>query len=119
MLAKDALNIINRFGRTVTLRKPTLGAYDPSLGTASSVTNEDYEVVCFFADFNLSEIDNDNIYLGDRKAYLPSTDTSGNPLPLPDATDTLIGAGDDAKIVKVQEMWDRETRVCFICQVRA
>ena len=119
LLSRDVLNLINEFGRVVTLQKSSYGAYDPALGTVSSVTDVEYKVKCFFADFNLSEIDNDNIYLGDRRAYLPTTDTSGNPLPLPDATDVILGAGDGAKIVKVQEMWSAETRVCFICHVRA
>jgi hypothetical protein len=118
LLSKNVLQLINSFGRSVTLTKPAYGAYDPATGTVASTTNTTYTVKCFFADFNLSEIDNDNIYLGDRKAYLPAVDTAGAALPLPDAEDTISGVGDGVKIVRVQELWSGDTRICYICQVR-
>ena len=118
LLSKNVLQLINSFGRVVTLTKPVYGAYNPATGTVASTTNTAYTVKCFFADFNLSEINNDNIYLGDRKAYLPAVDTSGVALPLPDAEDTITGVGDGVKIVRVQELWSSDTRICYICQVR-
>jgi hypothetical protein len=119
LLSTNVLHLINQFGRTVTLTKPSYGAYDVATGTVSSTTNTDYSVKCFFADFNLSEVGQDNIYYGDRKAYLPTVDETGSPIPLPDAEDIITGVGDGAKVVRVQEIWSGETRICYICQVRA
>ena len=110
--------MVNQFGQEVTLRKPLYGSYDPTTGTVGSTTNTDYTVKCYMAEFNLSEVNNDSILMGDRKALLPASDTSGFSLPEPDAEDTILGFGDTVKVVSTQKIYHADTLVCYICQVR-
>ena len=110
--------MVNQFGQEVTLRKPLYGSYDPATGTVGSTTNTDYTVKCYMAEFNLSEVNNDSILMGDRKALLPASDTSGVSLPEPDAEDTILGFGDTVKVVSTQKIYHADTLVCYICQVR-
>jgi len=110
--------MVNQFGQEVTLRKPAYGSYDPTTGTVGSTTNTDYTVKCYMAEFNLSEVNNDSILIGDRKALLPASDTSGTNLPEPDSEDFIIGFGDTVKVVSVQKIYHADTLTCYICQVR-
>jgi hypothetical protein len=110
--------MIDRYGVEVTLVKPAYGAYDPATGTVSSTTNTNYTAKCYFADYNLNELGNDSIVMGDRKAVFPYLDTSGNTLPEPDAEDSITGFGDAVKIVSVRKLYSGSSLVCYICQVR-
>lgn len=119
VLTSMAMNtLISQFGQQITLRKPSYGAYDPNTGTVGSTTNTDYTVKCYMSDFNLSEVNNDSILMGDRKALLPVIDISGSAIPEPDAEDFLIGFGDTVKVVSTQSIYHADTLVCYICQVR-
>jgi len=119
VLTSMAMNtLISQFGQEVTLRKPLYGSYDPTTGTVASTTNTDYAVKCYMAEFGLSEVNNDSILMGDRKALLPAVDTSGVALPEPDAEDFVIGFGDTVKVVSTQKIYHADTLVCYICQVR-
>jgi len=110
--------MVNQFGRESTLRKVSHGAYDPSTGSVDSITNTDYTVKCYMSDYNLSEIDNDSVVMGDRKALLPSVDISGDSLPEPDVGDKIVGFGDTVNVVSTQKIYHADTLVCYICQMR-
>jgi len=110
--------MIDRYGVEVTLVKPAYGAYNPATGTVSSTTNTNYTTKCYFADYNLNELGNDSIVMGDRKAVFSYLDTSGNTLPEPDAEDSITGFGDAVKIVSVRKLYSGSSLVCYICQVR-
>jgi len=110
--------LVDQFGREVTLRKPNYGSYDPSTGTVASTTNTDYTVKAYMAEYSLSEVNNDSIFMGDRKALLPARDTSNTTIPEPDAEDQIIGFGDTVKVVSVQSIYHADTLACYICQVR-
>jgi len=110
--------MVNQFGQEVTLRKPAYGSYDPTTGTVGSTTNTDYTAKCYMAEYQLSEVNNDSILMGDRKALLPAEDTSGDVLPEPDSEDFIIGFGDTVKVVSIQKIYHADTLVCYICQVR-
>lgn len=118
ILNKDITYLIEDMGTEVTLRKPTYGAYNPVTGTHGSASSTDYTVKCHFSDYFLSEVDNTNILLGDRRALIPTEDTSGNELPEPDTDDLIIGIGDTVKVVRVQQFYHFDTRICYILQVR-
>jgi hypothetical protein len=119
VLTSMAMNtLISQFGQEVTLRKPLYGSYDPTTGTVGSTTNTDYTARCYMAEFSLSEVNNDSILMGDRKALLPAVDTSGVALPEPDTEDFIIGFGDTVKVVSTQKIYHADTLVCYICQVR-
>jgi len=110
--------LVNQFGQEVTLRKPNYGSYNPETGTVQGNSNQNYTVKCYMAEYSLTEVNNDSILMGDRKALLPANDTSGSSLPEPDAEDQIIGFGDTVKIVSVQSIYHADTLACYICQVR-
>jgi hypothetical protein len=112
------MTVLNRYGIDVTLTKPSYGSYSPSTGSVGSGSTANYTVKCYFADYNLTELNNDSIVMGDRKAVFPYLDTRGNTLPEPDFEDTISGNGDLVKIVSVQKLFSGNSLVCYICQVR-
>ena len=118
LTANRMLTMVSRYGTSVTLTKPTYGAYDPATGTIGAGTSTNYTVKCYFADYNLTELANDSVVMGDRKALFPSVDTSGVALPEPDEEDTITGRGDPVKIVGVRKIYSGDSLVCYICQVR-
>ncbi len=118
LMSANILFLLNRYGTEVTLSKPSYGAYDPATGTVSTTSTSTYTVQCYFANYDISEVNNDSVVMGDRKAYFPTVDTAGNTIPAPDSEDTISGLGDDVKIVRVQELYSSGTLVCYICQVR-
>jgi hypothetical protein len=117
MLSKDMYSLINQFGQDVTFRKVEVGAYDPATGSAGS-TSVDYPIKSYMAQYTLTELTLDNIMRGDRKAAMPAFDTSGVPIPTPDESDLLVGAGDAVRIVSTQTIYSGDNVVCYICQVR-
>jgi len=116
--ANRLLTVVTRYGTEVTLTKPTYGAYNPATGTVGAGTSASYTVKCYFADYNLTELNNDSVVMGDRKAVFPHLDTSGVALPEPDAEDTISGQGDPVKVVGVQKIYSGDSLLCYICQVR-
>lgn len=118
LMSQNVLFLLQRYGTQVTLRKPAYGSYDPSTGSVGSTTNTDYTVQAYFADYSLNEVDGVNVVMGDRKVYFPKVDTSGATLPKPDTEDFVIGLGDQVKIVRVQELYNADNLVCYICQTR-
>ena len=118
LTANRLLTIVNRYGMAATLTKPTYGAYDPATGLLGAGTSVNYTVKAYFADYNLSELGNDSIVMGDRKVVFPNVDTSGTTLPEPDEEDLISGVGDSVKIVSVRKLYSGSSLVCYICQVR-
>lgn len=119
MLSRNMQTLLNRRGRTVTLSKPTYGTYDPDTGTHSTnPTPETHTVKAYFADYKLSEIDNQSVVMGDRKAIVGSRDILGSTLPEPDTEDTITGAEGNVVIKSVQKVYNSDTVVAYICQVR-
>lgn len=119
MLSRNAQALIDKRGRTVTLSKPSYGSYDPATATHSSnPTPETYTVKAYFANYDLSEIDNQSVVMGDRKAIIAVRDTSGDLIPEPDTEDTITGAEGTVNILSVQKVYNRDTVVVYICQVR-
>jgi hypothetical protein len=118
MLSANLKFLIDRRGMVMTLRKPLYGAYSPATGTLATTSSTDYTVKGYFSSYTLSELDNDSLVLGDRQLVLSNVDTSGVTLPEPDAEDKVIAVGDDVLIKAVQKIYNADTLVCYICQVR-
>jgi hypothetical protein len=116
--SSNVQSLVNRRGQTATLRKKSSGTYDPTTGSLGSVTNTDYTIKAYFAEYSLSEINNDSILMGDRKVLIAPKDTSGNLVPEPDHEDQILGVGDTVVIKRVQSIYNSDTLVCYICQVR-
>lgn len=117
MLFRNVQSLLDRRGQNATLRKIAYGAYDPETGSVTG-TPTDYTVKCYFADYDLSEINNDSIVMGDRKAVFPARDTSGDPIPEPSAEDKILSVGDTVVIKAVSKIYNGTTVVCYMCQVR-
>jgi len=118
LMSNKLLALINRYGTEVTLTKNAYAAYDPATGSVGTNTSVNYTTKAYFAEYDLSEINNDSIVMGDRKALLPSVDTSGVALPEPDMDDTIVGQGDTVKVKSVSKIYSGDSLTCYICQVR-
>jgi hypothetical protein len=82
------------------------------------VTNTDVSIKAYFADYNLTEVNNDSVLMGDRKVAIPARDTLGNLITEPDNDDQILTVGDTVVIKSVQKIYNASTLVCYICQVR-
>jgi len=117
-MSKSLLSLVNRYGTVTTLQKNSYAAYDPATGSVGTNTSTNYTVKAYFSEYNLSELNNDSIVMGDRKVVFPNVDTSGVVLPEPDPDDIVVGTGDKVKIVSVAKIYSGDTLACYICQVR-
>jgi hypothetical protein len=118
LMSNRLLTLVNKFGSDVTLTKNSYAAYNPATGSTGTNTTTNYTVKAYFAEYNLSEMGNDNIVMGDRKVLIPYLDTSGVAVPEPDADDIIVGRGDTVKIVGVSKIYSGNSLVCYTCQVR-
>lgn len=109
---------IRQYGSELTLVKPDNGSYDPATGTFSTTGSDTYSIHGYVANYNIDELGNNDVSLGDRKVYIPPLDVANNVLPTPEIDDTIQGLGDDVKIVRVQEMRVPNRVICYICHVR-
>lgn len=117
MLTRNMQTLLNRRGRTVTLSRGG-GTYDPDTSGFTPSASSTVSVKCYFADYELSEIDNQSVVMGDRKAILGAKDTSGNTISPPTNKDKITGAEGDVSIESVQKVYNGDTAVVYICQVR-
>lgn len=118
LLSSNVMYLLEKHGRQATLVKNTYGSYDPSTGTTSVSSSSSYTINAYFADYSLGEVDGDKVQLGDRKVYIGRSDINGSTLPLPDVEDTITGVGDTLVIKRVQQIYNADNLVCYICQVR-
>ena len=118
MLSRNLKFLLERRGSDVTLNKFSYGGYDPSISESVSSSSVSYTTKGYFAEYMLSEINNDSVQIGDRRLLLGVVDNSGTSLPEPDEEDTVDGRGDTVVIKSVQKLFNADTLVCYICQVR-
>ena len=118
MLSGNIQSLLSRRGQPASLRYNSSGTYDPTTGSLGSVTNTDVSIKAYFADYNLTEVNNDSVLMGDRKVAIPARDTSGNLISEPDNGDQILTVGDTVVIKSVQKIYNASTLVCYICQVR-
>lgn len=106
-------------GISMTFRRGSNDAYDPSTGSAAASTNDDETVLVALVDYSRREIDNSTIEVGDRKALFSAFQTNGNALSkTPQHGDKLIGEGDTVRIISVETTKMGSNVVGYICQVR-
>lgn len=118
LLSQNIQKLLNTYGRQATLVKNTYGAYDPSTGSVSVSSSDSYTVKAYFGNYSVGEIDGDKIAFGDRQVYLGWKDTSGNTVPVPDLEDRITGVGDNLRIIRVQQIYNADELVCYVCQAR-
>jgi hypothetical protein len=76
-LRKTASKLMSKFGGDVTIRVITVGAYNPTTGTASEST-ADTTVKGVLEDVNAREV-NDLVQAGDRRLTIAAADVSTAP----------------------------------------
>jgi hypothetical protein len=76
-LQKTASKLMSKFGGDVTIRVITVGAYNPTTGTASEST-ADTTVKGVLEDVNAREV-NDLVQAGDRRLTIAAADVSTAP----------------------------------------
>jgi hypothetical protein len=115
--SQDLKYLIDTHGKPLTLVVKGDLTYDPATGNTTGSETE-YTVQTYFYNYNLSDIDGQNIRLGDRRVVLPLVDTFGNTIPEPETGDEISGEGDKVSIVRVAKIMSGLTAVCYMCQVR-
>lgn len=109
--------LINRRGRSATLRVSTGSTYDPATGTNTDTTT-DYSIKAYFAEYMLGETDTNEVSVGTRWVAFAPVDTNGDPLPTPDTEDEIVNAEDVVVVSKVQTIYNGETPVVYLCTVK-
>lgn len=77
-LRKVASKLMAKFGGTTTIRRITVGAYDPATGTAAE-TAADTVVRGVLEDVNIREV-NDLIQAGDKRLTIAAADVANAPI---------------------------------------
>lgn len=70
--AATALRLLQRFGAAATLKRQSVGAYDPATGS-NTVTSTSLTTTAAVFDYPQKYIDGTLIQLGDKQAYLAAT----------------------------------------------
>ena len=95
-LQKVASKIVGKFGGVVTIRRITMGAYNPVTGTAAETTT-DTSVRGVLEDVSLREV-NDLIQAGDKRLMIAAADLANAPTP----ADRVIIAGRTLQVIDVR-----------------
>lgn len=105
------------FGRNMTLRKITPGAYDPSTGETAAATTRNTSTRGMLLNYRNSQINNTTILRGDRKCILKVP--SGRVVPEP-SDRLIVGREEDLGIVDVRRiaLGGDGTVIVYILQVR-
>lgn len=89
-----ATKLLGKFGRPVTYKRLTVGAYDPALGESTN-TLTDYSVNGFMSERNLGQLENGQNYTFARVIYI-----SAEALGFEPAADDRILVGSDLYTVQ-------------------
>jgi hypothetical protein len=116
--AATALKLLTKFGRSVTLRKQTAGAYDPATSGAT-VTNTDYTGTGALFDFNErilgTQFENGtSVQMGDKYLLLASSGITVAPVP----NDLLIFGSDTWTVLNVKIIAPAGTAVLYELHLR-
>lgn len=110
---KVAKDLTDKFGKSVTLRRVTQDAYDPTAGTGGdSQAPTDYAVkVTPPQNFMFTKIDGTLIKEGDHVVRLPALDS---PIVPDQFTDTVIIDSKEWSIKQIGEIWSGEQVAMYI-----
>jgi hypothetical protein len=95
-LQKVASKIVGKFGGAVTIRRITMGAYNPATGTAAETTTNT-SVRGVLEDVSLREV-NDLIQAGDKRLLIAAAGLANAPTP----ADRVIIAGRTLQVIDVR-----------------
>lgn len=106
-LRKVASKLMAKFGGSATIRRVTLGAYDPATGTASETT-ADTVVRGVLQHVNLREV-NDLIQAGDKRLLVAAADLTNAPT----NADRVIIANIAHQVIQVQTIEQDNTAITY------
>jgi len=109
--AATSLRLLQQFGTTATIKRETVGAYDPDLGTAPVTEELLPTTACVFA-YEQKYIDGTLILQGDQLAYCAPTEE-------PKQGDKLTWLSKDYEIVSVKPISPAGIPVLYEAQIRA
>ena len=109
--------LLNQHGKTLTLKKNTVGSYNPATGTVNKTTTT-HSVKGYFFDYVDNMVDGDAVQRGDRRVVLKTVDTRGSALQKPDPDDLITYGGETVKVVKASIIESGGAPKCFLLQVR-
>jgi len=112
-LRKAASKLMAKFGGTATIRRITLGSYDPATGTAAETT-ADTSVRGVLEDVNLREV-NDLIQAGDKRLTIAAADVANAPTP----ADKVLIASVVHQIISVATTEQDNTAITYELILRA
>lgn len=116
--AATALRLLTKFGRSVTLRKQTAGAYNPATSSAT-ITNTDYTGTGALFDFNERVLgtqfaDGTTVEQGDKFLLLAPSGITVAPEP----NDLLIFGSDTWNVMNVKTVAPAGTPVLYELHLR-
>jgi hypothetical protein len=94
-LRKVASKLMAKFGGEATIRRVTVGAYDPATGTAAETTS-DTSVRGVLEDVNAREV-NDLIQSGDKRLTVAAADVAA----VPSTADRVLISGVTHQVIRV------------------
>lgn len=105
-----AQRLIDKYGRTITLRRGNPGAYNPTSGGFSGASTVDHTVKAVFTNYNEAEIDGEIIQRDDMRVLIAGTK--------PEKDDILIDGSKKSTIVNVKETKPGDLAVLWEAQAR-
>jgi hypothetical protein len=106
-LRKVASKLMAKFGGVATLRRVTLGVYNPTTGTVSEAIS-DTAVRGVLEDVNLREV-NDLVQAGDKRLLIAAADTAAPPT----TADRVIIAGRSLQVIEVRTIEQDNTAITY------
>jgi hypothetical protein len=106
-LRKVASKLMAKFGGTATLVRVTLGAYNPTTGTAAETTSST-ELRGVLQDVNLREV-NELIQAGDKRLLIAAADVAA----VPTTADRVIIENRTLQIIQVQTIEQDNTAITY------
>jgi hypothetical protein len=111
MLAEDVAQLLLDHGSDLSLTRLTPGAYSPSTGQMSAPTITTHTIRGVFINYNLRNVDNTVVRMGDRMLLVSATGSATAPV-MDDRVDGLA-------IVDVRTIAPNGVPIAWICQARA
>lgn len=111
----DMLNLVNRFGEPLTLKKVTTsGTYNPANGTVTGSATTNYPFTGYFYNYDNGIAGNiDEIRRGTRKCLISASSLAV----VPDDEDQILGNGDTVNIRRLITIFSAGVAICYICDV--
>jgi hypothetical protein len=106
-LRKVASKLMARFGGEATIRRVTMGSYNPTTGTAAETTT-DTTVRGVLEDVSLREV-NDLIQAGDKRLMIAAVDLASAPT----TADRVIIAGRALQVIEVRTIEQDNTAITY------